>query len=245
MSEFDSGAREITGYFLPQESQLRLQKLHEYAGFLAHMAQPHTPGDEPGFLPAARLGELAVCLELLREQIARVLGELTRSAPRAAAAPVADAEPDAAPDAAPDAVQAAPGHAGSRYLFGVTLEQIDELDRLVNMIVALGDVVIASDEAEFADHTLAVLGDALFNDACEVRAILGEVSSQRLDEERDPQAGVREERAVYRVGEAGVAGYRALRGAASARESLRGGGGQARWRQASGLGFRQAVPACH
>ena len=43
----------------------------------------------------------------------------------------------------------------------MTMEQIDTLNRLIDIIVAHGDVVIASGEAEFADHTLSVLGDAI------------------------------------------------------------------------------------
>jgi hypothetical protein len=66
----------------------------------------------------------------------------------------------------------------------------------------LGDVVIASDEAEFADHTLSVLGDAIFNDARTVREIIRQVESQRLGQARGSQTGVTEERATYLVGPA-------------------------------------------
>jgi hypothetical protein len=73
---------------------------------------------------------------------------------------------------------------------------------LIDMIVAHGDVVIASDDAEFADHTLSALGDAIFNDARTVREIIRQVNSQRLGEARDPQTGVGEERAAYHAGQA-------------------------------------------
>jgi hypothetical protein len=81
----------------------------------------------------------------------------------------------------------------------MTMEQIDTLNRLIDMIVAHGDVVIASDEAEFADHTLSVLGDAIFNDARTVRAIMRQVNSQRLNPARGSQTGVGEERALYLI----------------------------------------------
>lgn len=45
------------------------------------------------------------------------------------------------------------------------------------MMAAQGDVVTASDAAEFADHTLSVPGDAIFNDAKAVRATIRQVES--------------------------------------------------------------------
>ncbi|OOG48988.1 hypothetical protein [Rhodanobacter sp. C01] len=73
---------------------------------------------------------------------------------------------------------------------------------MIDMIVAHGDVVIASDDAEFADHALSLLGDAIFNDARAVRAIMRQVESQRLNSTRRSQTGVGEERATYRAGRA-------------------------------------------
>ncbi len=49
--------------------------------------------------------------------------------------------------------------------FGVTLDQIDTLDRLTETITAHGDVVAATDMAEFADGTLFVVGHAIFDAA--------------------------------------------------------------------------------
>jgi len=56
--------------------------------------------------------------------------------------------------------------------------------------------------AEFADHTLSLLGDAIFNDARAVRAIIRQVASQRLKPARGSQTGVAEECAVYHAGRA-------------------------------------------
>jgi hypothetical protein len=66
---------------------------------------------------------------------------------------------------------------------------------------------MASDAAEFADGTLSVLGDAIFNDARAVRAIMRQVESQRLGQARSSQTGVGEERAVYRVGRCGTSAF--------------------------------------
>jgi hypothetical protein len=193
MSKFDSGDLETMGYFLPEDSQLRLKKLREHAEFLSHLAQPRTADEEQEWIPEIRVGEVAICLELLAEQVGLVLDDLSWPAYRSEreAALGADAEPEAAKEV--------PDDAGERYIFGATLEQVDTLNRLIGMIVAHGDVVIASDDAEFADHTLSLLGDAIFNDASTVREIMRQVESQRLGQARSSQTGVGEERALYLV----------------------------------------------
>jgi hypothetical protein len=191
MSTFNSDDLETMGYFLPEDTQLRLKKLREYAEFLSHIAQPRTANEEQEGTPEIRVGEVAICLELLAEQVELVLGEISWPAYRSESEAAAEA------DAEPAAAEEMPGDAEERYRFGVTLDQIDTLNRLIDMMVAHGDVVTASHEAEFADHTLSVLGDALFNDARTVRAIIRQVESQRLGQARDSQTGVGEERATY------------------------------------------------
>jgi len=193
MSKFDSDDLETMGYFLPEDSQLRLKKLREHADFLSHLAQPRMADEEQECIPKISVGEVAICLELLAEQMGLVLDEISWPAYRSEseAAPGAGAEPEAAEE---------PGDAGGRYIFGMTLEQVDTLHRLISMISAHGDVVTASDDAEFADHTLSLLGDAIFNDARTVRAIIRQVELQRLGQARGSEAGVGEERAVYRAG---------------------------------------------
>jgi hypothetical protein len=193
MSTFDSDDLETMGYFLPKDSQLRLKKLREYVQLLSHLAQPREADVEQEWIPEIRVGEMAICLGLLAEQVGLVLDEISWPAYRSEgeAVPGAGAEPEAAEEV--------PGDAGGRYIFGMTLEQVDTLHRLISMISAHGDVVMASDDAEFADHTLSLLGDAIFNDARTVRAIIRQVESQRLKPARGSQTGVSEERAVYRA----------------------------------------------
>jgi len=196
MSKFDSDDLETMGYFLPEDSQLRLKKLREYVEFLANLARPRTSVEEKECYAEIRPGEAAICLELLEEQIGQVLDELSWPPyrPKSEAALGANAEPEAAEEV--------PDHSGERYVFGMTLEQVDTLNRLIDMISAHGDVVTASHEAEFADHTLSSLGDAIFNDARTVREIIRQVESQRLGQARRSQTGVGEERAVYHAGPA-------------------------------------------
>ena len=181
MSTFDSDDRETVGYFLPEDSQLRLQKLREYAEFLSHIAQPRTPDVQQEWIPEIHVGQVAICLELLAEQVGLVLNDLSFPAYRS--------ESDAA---------AMPDDADGRYLFGITLEQVDTLNQLIDMIVAHGDVVTASHDAELADHTLSLLGHAIFSDARAVREIIRQLESQRLNP-RNSQPGVSEEQGVYHV----------------------------------------------
>ena len=181
MSTFDSDDRETMGYFLPEDSQLRLQKLREYAEFLSYIAQPRTPDVQQEWIPEIHVGQVAICLELLAEQVGLVLNDLSFPAYRS--------ESDAA---------AMPDDADGRYLFGMTLEQVDTLNQLIDMIVAHGDVVTASHDAELADHTLSLLGHAIFSDARAVREIIRQLESQRLNP-RNSQPGVSEEQGVYHV----------------------------------------------
>ena len=206
MSTIDSDDLEATGYFLPEDSQLRLKKLCEYVEFLANLARPRRSDEAQEVTAEIRVGEVAICLELLEEQIRQVLDELSWPAERSQLAatrggdtvPVA-AEADATEPEAVEAGAAEEGAdgAGDPYLFGVTLGQIDEINLLLEMIRAHGDVVIASHEAEFADHTLSLVGHAIFCDAQKLRDIIRDVNGQRLGEPCGTRSGVREERAAY------------------------------------------------
>ncbi|WP_407353722.1 XAC0095 family protein [Luteimonas sp. R10] len=224
MSKFDSDDQDMPGYFLPEDSQFRLKKLHEHMVFLSHLAQPRTHDEEQEWVPEIRVGELAVCLELLAEQAGLVLEEVSWPAEReaerapASATPEADAlegetpeaeamEAGAPGDEVPDdeAVEAeAEGEAGTeaRFVFGVTLDQMDELDRRLDMITAHGDVVFSVEEADLAIGTLAMVGHAVFDDARAAKAIIEQVTSQRLNGSRRRRSGVREARAVYGAGAA-------------------------------------------
>jgi hypothetical protein len=229
MSKFDSDDLEMTGYFLPEDSQFRLKKLREHVEFLSHLAQPRRADAGQESMPEISASEVAVCLELLAEQMGLVLDEISWPAYRSEseAAPGAGAEPEAAEEVS--------GDAGGRYIFGITLEQVDTLNQLVDMISAHGDVVTASHEAEFADHTLSLLGHAIFSDTRTVRRLIRQVESQRLEPARGLPTGVGEERAAYPVGRARLPADRASQSAwpltASMRSPKRA---RVRWKKASG-----------
>jgi hypothetical protein len=200
MSTFDSEDLETMGYFLPEDSQLRLKKLREYVEFLANLARPRTSVEEKEWYAEIRPGEVAVCLELLEEQIAQVLNELSWPAERGerVVAGEADAEAEDYTQAAePEVVEPVMDEAGNRFLFGVTLNQIDEINLLLSSLRALGHVVTCSDHAELSDVTLSIMGDAIVRDAQKLRDIIDDVNAQELEPARGTRTGVREERATY------------------------------------------------
>lgn len=213
MSTFDSDDLETTGYFLPEDSQLRLKQLREYVGFLTNLARPRRPDEDREWFSEIRPGEVAICLELLEEQIAQVLNEISWPAERGEeeAASEADADAEAEPevsavteaaadtdDTEPESGWSTTNEAGKPYVSGVTLDQIDELSRLGDILRAHGDVVVATDQADFADVTLSIMGDAILRDAERLRDIIHDIDSvQRLDGQRRSHADVREEAANY------------------------------------------------
>jgi hypothetical protein len=200
MSTFDSNDLETLGYFLPEDSQLRLKQLREYVGFLTNLARPRRPDEDREWFSEIRPGEVAICLELLEEQIGQVLDDLSWPAERGerAAAGEADAEAEACTEAAePDAAAPVTDAAGNRFLFGVTLDQFDEIGRLLDSLRALGNVVTCSDHAELSDVTLSIMGDAIVRDTQKLRDIIDDVNAQELGPARGTRTGVREERATY------------------------------------------------
>jgi hypothetical protein len=195
MSTFDSHDPETMGYFLPEESQHRLKKLREYVQFLSHLAQPRRAGEGQERMPEVRAGEVAICLELLNEQLTLVLQDIAWPAHRDEAEPALGSDAERAMGKVPD-------DAEGRYVFGLTVEQVDTLHRLIDMLSAHGDVVTASRGAELATPTLPAVGQAIFDGASAARDIIRQAESQRLEPTRGSQSGVGEEQAVYRVSRA-------------------------------------------
>jgi len=200
MSTFDSDALETTGYFLPEDSQLRLKQLREYLGFLTNLARPRRPDEDHEWFSEIRPGEVAICMELLEEQIAQVLDELSWPAERGerGAALEADADTDTDTEVAePDAAEPVRDGAGKRFLFGLTLDQFDRIGRLLDSLRALGNVVTCSDHADLSNVTLSVMGDAIVRDVEKLRDVISDVNAQKLKPPHGTKPGVREERATY------------------------------------------------
>ncbi len=201
MSTSESDDLETTGYFLPEDSQFRLKKAGEYVEFLANLARPRMADEAMECFAEIRPGEVAICLELLQEQIAQVLGELSWPAARrnraAACGGAADAEADTEA-AEPNAAEPVMYEAGERYVAGVTLDQIDEIKLLLSSLRALGNVVTCSDHAELSDVTLSIMGDAIVRDTEKLRDIIRDIyGEQRLQPPHGTETGVREEWASY------------------------------------------------
>jgi hypothetical protein len=194
MSRHESEDREGLGYWLPEDSQLRLARLSEHIRFLSRLAQPRIAHEALECAQKVSLGELTFCLEALADQLDLVLDEV--SWPAQGTATVDAPERDITSAARPEVSGTNPG----RFLFGVTLDQVDTLERLIQTISAHGDVVSSSDMADLAEHTLPMLGYAIFDGAVAVRDILGEVKEQRLGQGPRPRSGVGEERGIYAVG---------------------------------------------
>ncbi|WP_295912775.1 hypothetical protein [uncultured Xanthomonas sp.] len=175
---------DMPGYFLPEDSQFRLTKLRDHVRFLVRLAQPRTQAEERAAEPKVRMGELALCLELLAEQVDMVLDALSYPAQRTDT--TRGAWLDATAQAAPDA--------GSGT-FRVTQQQIDRLMQLAETVSANAQIVAAGDTAEHAGQTLPEVGSTLCAVANGMRELLLQIAPQPL---REPPANrVREERAVY------------------------------------------------
>jgi hypothetical protein len=206
MSTIESDYLGTTGYFLPEDSQLRLKQLREYVGFLTNLARPRRPDEDREWYSEIRPGEVAICMELLEEQIGQVLDELSWPAERGerAAAPKADADAEAEAEACtqaatPNTAEPLRDEAGNRLLFGVTLDQFDKIGRLLDSLRALGNVVTCSDHAELSDVTLSIMGDAIVRDVEELRDIMSDVQGRKLGPLHATKPGVREEWAIYGV----------------------------------------------
>ncbi|WP_254458832.1 XAC0095 family protein [Xanthomonas sacchari] len=82
MSEYRTDALEMAGYFLPEESQFRLVRGGDFIKFPARLAEPRSVAEECEAAPKVRAGEMAVCMELLAEQLDMVLREVSWPAQR-------------------------------------------------------------------------------------------------------------------------------------------------------------------
>ncbi|MBB6187004.1 hypothetical protein [Rhodanobacter sp. MP7CTX1] len=67
-----------------------------------------------------------------------------------------------------------------RLVFGVTIDQIDELNSLLRTITANGDVVKICSADALHPQSVSTLGEAIFNAALAVREVFGQVEGQRL-----------------------------------------------------------------
>ena len=67
-----------------------------------------------------------------------------------------------------------------RLVFGVTIDQIDELNSLLRTITANGDMVTVCSADALHPQSVSTLGEAIFNAALAVRDVFDQVEEQRL-----------------------------------------------------------------
>ncbi|MDH5822519.1 hypothetical protein QFW77_05880 [Luteimonas sp. RD2P54] len=218
MSKHDLDEMGTRGYFLPEDSHFRLKKLHEHMVFLSQLAQPRTHDeDETGWGPQISGGELAVCLEQLADQAERVLDEATWPAERVANRKSSQAGDEAeAPEDSPQTVEAAEAgledeeadeeaadaaeaNAEDRLVFGMTMDQLDTLNRLHDRLHAYGDLLFGVERIDLADGTLTMLGDAIFEEAEAASDLMDKVAGQALPDASRRRNRVREAPAIYGV----------------------------------------------
>ncbi|WP_337245533.1 hypothetical protein [Luteimonas sp. gir] len=196
------------GYFLPEDDRTRLTKLRDHMEFLSRLAEPRTYDEEQDDPPEVSHGELATCLAMLAEQAELVLEAMAwrpspSARPERRTATEADdpaIDPDETQHARQEAAAAHPTPAASvpeGYVFGVTMDQADALDRLVQMLMAHGDVIASGHEDDLADDTVPALGLAISEGADAVREILDQVQEQLIQPATTSRCSVREERAAY------------------------------------------------
>src|SRR5690606_15524843 len=90
-----------------------------------------------------------------------------------------------------EAVAGPPGAGtGGAFPYGVHVEQVDALDRLLGMIAAHGDVLATVQAIELAPGTLPVIGQAILDHAQAARSILDQVEAQRTGQAPGGRGGV-------------------------------------------------------
>ncbi|TAA09847.1 hypothetical protein EA658_04130 [Pseudoxanthomonas winnipegensis] len=206
MNERAFGGHGEMSYLLPEESQQRLRQLREHLEFLARVVQQRTADASAACPPEVLLGQWRYSLGLVIEQLAQVLAAAKGPARYAPTHASLDEVTHEALQASPSANTGTPKakpydfNASPRMLFGVTLDQVDALNLLLDTIRAYADAVSAEDMADFAEGTLSRLGHSIFDRAGEALALLGEIQDQPLpDEPHVPPSSVGENRPTYRV----------------------------------------------
>lgn len=191
MSEHAYDDKDMTGYYLPDDSQQLLAQIRHHIHFLARLATLRTPDKAREAAPAMDMAELKFCMDQLVGQLDLVIKAASKlERPQSQQSPADtleayDDEDEAISDDfdedgnAPANVYAVQAD-DEPLVLGVTLDQFDKLKLLVASIKAFGDAVYADATADFAKGTLSMLGYTIFDRAEEVDDILSEIDAQAL-----------------------------------------------------------------
>ncbi|WP_157515317.1 XAC0095 family protein [Luteimonas abyssi] len=195
MSKFETEDRGTQGYFLPEESHAQLHTLQQHLASLSRLSPPRVD-DEANGLEIETL-TLAGCMKQFAEQVQEVLDAMAGPARLQAdgravvAGTASDAGDDSREDAEPEAAQA------DDFRFGMTMDQLDEANRLLDLLGAQGDLLMASGGGDLADGTVVVIGAAIFDGADAMKDMIHEIASQRLAAKAKTGKRVREMPAGY------------------------------------------------
>lgn len=189
----------MSGYFLPEDSQLLLKQLSGYIRFLARLAQPRVPDEAGEWTPAVGTADLMFCLDQLAGQLDLVLGALSWPARREQASGADALEQTALSEGGPAQSSHFAHSCEDGFAFGATVDQIDRLNALISSIRAYGDVISTGEYRVLAAGTLPALGSAIFDDACELRALVSKLESQSFGWGRPEHVCVGESRLSYLV----------------------------------------------
>lgn len=201
MSDQMHDQQQVRGFYLVEDARPHLERLSASLGRLRRLTRPVAMGDQP---PSPDWEQWSSGLDRLAEQVGQLLGAPSGSARRT----VQTDDPEASGDASVSLREPRDAQAGvlpetgyqrnaDPVVFGLTMDQFDALDRLMQTIQAHGDVVSASGGADFAQGTLPMVGHAIFDGAMAVREILDQVEMQTLPAPTHRPAGVAENRVVY------------------------------------------------
>ncbi|MHC9083961.1 XAC0095 family protein [Luteimonas sp. RIT-PG2_3] len=196
MSHVDSHAPATPGYFLTQDSQCRLKHIRDHIAFLLRQAQARTHDRCQAGSAQITAADLAVGLEFLSEQANRIMADL--------------AWWPGLPSSLDEPRTGTSDYGTARYVYGVTLDQFDALDRLIETLSAHGDVVAAAHTAELATRTLPLLGQAICDGTQAVRSLLVQLEAQGLRQRGRPRNEVGEERGTYGHAPQGAANVQRL-----------------------------------
>jgi hypothetical protein len=216
MSKSDTKNRGELGYFLPEDGQFRLRKLHQHIEFLSRLAEPRVDEEEDG--PEIDHPALAGCLDLLAEQVQQVL-DMVRWPARLEAkgkgkAATAERKAEDADDTDEGMASGRVESVGSAaktdedFAFGMTMDQLDEANRLLDLLGAQGDLLMATGGGDLADGTVVVIGAAIFDGADAMKDMIHEIESQRLAAKANTGKRVREVPAVYDLDAVASSGQR-------------------------------------
>jgi hypothetical protein len=192
MSEHAFDDRDMTGYYLPEDSQQLLTQIRQHLHFLARLATSRRTDEPREAAAAVDMAGLKFCMDQLAGQLDLVIQAASKlEQPQSQQSPddTLEADGDEDNEAISDDLDEeddAPANAYAMQandeplVLGVTLDQFDKLKLLVASIKAFGDAVFADVTADFAKGTLSMLGYTIFDRAVEVDDILSDIDAQPL-----------------------------------------------------------------